>query len=345
QRPSELPSTITIPYWSPDGSALVYSKCAGIPQSGFAQDMECNLFTYSFGTGAIKQLTSGKARDSSPDWGALGIVFNSNRNVTDGILMVDETGNNLRQITTSNDLDLNPRWDHTTDTIVFASGGNRPNIWSTDIHGNETQLTHFGFDNHPPIANAGPDQTVECTGSGKTDVKLDGSLSSDPDDDPLSFVWTGSFGSAGGPSPNVALPLGSGNITLTVTDGNGGESSDETVINVADTTPPVISTLTTSPASLSPPDHRMLPVTVTILASDVCSPTTTCNIVSVKSNEPINGLGDGDTTPDWEITDNLELLLRAERSGAGRGRLYTITLQCYDATGNSSSKETVVAVP
>jgi len=65
----------------------------------------------------------------------------------------------------------------------------------------------------------------------------------------------------------------------------------------------------------------------------------------VNSNEPVNGLGDGDTAPDWIITGDLTVNLRAERSGIGNGRIYTITVTCKDACGNSSVGSTTVTVP
>jgi len=65
----------------------------------------------------------------------------------------------------------------------------------------------------------------------------------------------------------------------------------------------------------------------------------------VSSNEPVNGLGDGDTAPDWDITGPMSLRLRAERSGVGGGRVYTITLECSDWSGNSVQRTVTVAVP
>jgi hypothetical protein len=69
-------------------------------------------------------------------------------------------------------------------------------------------------------------------------------------------------------------------------------------------------------------------------------------ILRVTSNEPINGPGDGNTEPDWMIVDRHTVELRAERSGNGTGRVYTIWLGAADEAGNMSEPKTVeVIVP
>ena len=59
----------------------------------------------------------------------------------------------------------------------------------------------------------------------------------------------------------------------------------------------------------------------------------------MSSNEPVDADGD------WLITGNLTLNLRAERLGNGTGRVYTITVQCMDSSGNSTTKNVTVNVP
>ena len=86
--------------------------------------------------------------------------------------------------------------------------------------------------NRPPIANAGPDRILRATSPAGASAMLDGSKSSDPDRDSLTFTWTGPFGTVTEPKPMVTLPLGTNIITLTVDDGNNGMATSTVTIKV-----------------------------------------------------------------------------------------------------------------
>ncbi len=66
-------------------------------------------------------------------------------------------------------------------------------------------------------------------------------------------------------------------------------------------------------------------------------------ILGVAQDEPVNGLGDGDTSPDAVIQGDT-VLLRAERWGNGNGRVYTITFTASDPEGNCT-RTLKVSVP
>lgn len=109
--------------------------------------------------------------------------------------------------------------------------------------------------------------------------------------------------------------------------------------------PPVIWAATPSPAVLWPPNHKMVRVTVGVSVTDNCNDNVTCKIVAVASNEPVSGTGDDDQSPDWIITGDLTVDLRAERADNGTGRVYTLTVECTDGAGNKSRKTATVSVP
>jgi hypothetical protein len=142
----------------------------------------------------------------------------------------------------------------------------------------------------------------------------------------------------------AVFPLGTTTVTFSVTDGSGNTTTASTTVTVVDTTPPVISNVAASPASLWPPNHKLVPVTLTVSVFDICDASPSCQVIGVTSNEPVNGPGDGNTSPDWRIVDNLLVELRAERSGGGSGRVYTITVRCTDDSGNSSTRDVQVPV-
>jgi hypothetical protein len=96
--------------------------------------------------------------------------------------------------------------------------------------------------------------------------------------------------------------------------------------------------------TLWPPRHQYVTVEATVIVSDNADPGVTATLVSVTSNEPDEGLGDGDTANDIVILDDHTFDLRAERSGRGAGRVYTITYQARDACGNTNLASATVSV-
>jgi hypothetical protein len=99
-----------------------------------------------------------------------------------------------------------------------------------------------------------------------------------------------------------------------------------------------------SPNLLSPPNHKMVPVTITVSATDRGDAAPVSRIVSVTSNEAANTIGDGNTSADWTITGPLTVSVRSERSGQGNGRIYTISIESRDRFGNAALATTQVVV-
>jgi hypothetical protein len=124
--------------------------------------------------------------------------------------------------------------------------------------------------------------------------------------------------------------------------GNLAEQVTRTVI-VEDTTPPEFS-LSVAPEVLWPANHKMVEITPSWEVSDNCDEWPEVTLVSITMNEDDDGKGDGHTTDDIQIGDE-GIWLRAERSGRGTGRVYTITYQAADDSGNVAVDSAVVTVP
>jgi hypothetical protein len=199
------------------------------------------------------------------------------------------------------------------------------------------------FELRPPVADAGPDQVVDCAGPNAATAALNGSASSNPDGDTLNFTWKDEHGSVIGTTAivNTTVPPGTHTFTLTVDDGHGSTASATTHVTVLDTAPPTV-TVSLTPNVLWPPNHKLVLITASIQVSNICDPNSSVVLVSITSNE---SLGPGDIQGAVFGTDSRSFSLRADRLGAGAGRVYTVKYGAIDASGNMTFATATVTVP
>lgn len=235
---------------------------------------------------------------------------------------------------------------NTTLIHTFNLGSHIVTLNATDEAGNtgSAMVTVTIIDTIPPVVNAGPDMTVEQESHAGTQVTLHGNAT-DICSTQLNFTWS-EKGVVLGTNQNLTYTfnLGAHTVTLNATDQSGNTGSDNVMVTVVDTTPPQINA-TGSISVLWPPNHKYVEVKVNATVFDVCDPSPKITLVSITSNEPDNGIGDGNTVNDIMIINNFTFNLRAERSGTGTGRIYTITYRATDASGNVAMVSVTIEVP
>ncbi|MEQ8765917.1 MAG: LamG-like jellyroll fold domain-containing protein [Planctomycetota bacterium] len=205
--------------------------------------------------------------------------------------------------------------------------------------------------NQVPIADAGPDQTVDE----HSRVELDGTASTDPDGDSLCFEWVQISGpwvalcDRYSPTPSFwAPPVVQGETTLefqlTVSDPFGARDMDTVEVTVRDANaPPDCSRARASRRVLWPPNHKMVPVRI-LGVKDPDDRRIAIEITGVTQDEPVTGVGKGDTGPDAVIRGRT-VLLRREVDRHGNGRVYRIHFTATDRSGASCSGSVEVCVP
>jgi 6-phosphogluconolactonase (cycloisomerase 2 family) len=229
------------------------------------------------------------------------------------------------------------------------------------VHRGEGTLV-FG---RPPLAPAPPDRTVECAGPDGAEVLLSaggsgdggGAVGAGGDGGPLSIVWFRRppggepVPIAAGDGAVVTLAPGAHDLILRVVAADGLAAESAFRVVVADTTPPDV-TAEAAPSVLWPPDHRLVPVRVTLAAADLCAPGgVTVRLAAAASSEQDDapGSGDGRTSGDIRdaalLEDDRDLLLRAERAAGGGGRVYTLIYRVADPSGNAREVAVEVGVP
>lgn len=232
-----------------------------------------------------------------------------------------------------------------TPTATFPGGQTIITLTVSDgIESDSDTVRVTVVDTTAPVVVCPADITVECTehhGNPATHPAI------------AAFLNSATVSDICDPTPALIndapafFPLGTTVVTWTATDDDGNMSTCSAKVNVVDTTPPVIS-FEVTPNALWAPNHRLVTVNATVIVSDICDPAPVFVLTSITVNEPDNGIGDGNTTQDVAGaafgTADIAFQLRAERSGRGSGRVYTIRYTATDMSGNSAATTRQVTV-
>jgi hypothetical protein len=227
---------------------------------------------------------------------------------------------------------------NTTTVTISTEGTTTLTYFGTDNAGNQEapKTLTIQIDKTPPSIAGARSPAPNANGWNNTNVTVSFTCS-----DGLSGLVPGNP-----PAPTVLSAEGAGQSVVGTCMDVAGNSAAATVsgINI-DKTPPVI-TASANPATLWPPNGKMVAVTVSGTMSDNLSginPSTAAFAVQdsyglVQPNGPVSLAPNG--------TYSFTISLEARRNGQDKnGRLYMVVVNAQDNAGNAASSTTTVTVP
>ncbi len=124
------------------------------------------------------------------------------------------------------------------------------------------------------------------------------------------------------------------------------ELDDMTLASVPQNRPPQCSSAHADVGTLWPPNKKLVDVNV-VDVTDPDGDPVVVEVVSVRQDEPTQGPGSGALFPDAAIQASAPpaVRLRAERNGAGDGRVYHVAFRASDPAGAFCDGEISVCVP
>lgn len=172
---------------------------------------------------------------------ASNLVSGDSNGVSD-VLLLDRQNNETTIISQSESGQLGngavigvPALSRSGNSVAFSTYAD--NLIESDTNNVADIFVHDRVTNAIPVANAGIDQQLQCSGV-QTPVSLDGRASTDADGDALNYAWSLPGGQQNGAVITVPLAVGAHTATLNVDDQRGGVSSDSVSIAISDTTAP-----------------------------------------------------------------------------------------------------------
>jgi hypothetical protein len=208
---------------------------------------------------------------------------------------------------------------------TFALGMTTVTCNATDAAGNAGTPTTFNVivkDTTPPVIAGHADVTAEATGPTGASVTYSAPSTTDAVDGIRTATCK--------PASGSTFALGTMTVTCNASDAAGNAAVPTTFrVIVKDTTAPVISGVYASPDTIWPPNGKMVPVSVTVTATDVVDPSPSCSLTSIS----------GGSAGSSAITGQFSANVRSDNGAA-----YLLTVTCRDFSGNTSSASTTAVV-
>ena len=232
------------------------------------------------------------------------------------------------------------------DIVVEADESNNCSFSETAIEFDTAALIPDPDANVAPTAS---DQSVETDEGVAVAITLEGQ---DVDGDTLTYsVLDGpTSGALSGATPDLTYEPnidfdGLDSFTFVANDG----TVDSNVATVTITVNPApeldCSTASASPNALWPPNHKLVTISVSGVFS-LDGSNAQIVVTGIEQDEPVNGVADGNTSPDGFGVGTDSPQVRRERSGQGDGRIYFIAFDASESSGTATCSGTVtVGVP
>jgi hypothetical protein len=215
---------------------------------------------------------------------------------------------------------------------------------------NRYEMAVSATDVTPPEVTAPAPVTLECNSPGGipgSDPEIQAWIASATAEDECEGPIANIMNDAPGFFASACPPGNPTTVNFSASDSGGNVGGDSSTVTVVDSMAPSVQ-CAVAKDRLWPPNHRMADVGLTYSSMDICDANPLTFDVSVLSDEhpaTASGAGGAIHCEDAIIGPGGEVQLRAERSGGGDGRVYTIVVSATDSCGNVGICEVNVTVP